>query len=99
MIIVFLYACSIGILLIIYFQTKKERANLRCVNVVANSHWLRLGPLRMEEIWHDPQIVKFQNILYESECDFITDYIGPYLSPWFYGKKGETKSEFRRMKK
>ena len=53
----------------------------------------------MEEIWHDPQIVKFQNILYESECDYITDYIGPYLSPWFYGKKGQTKSEFRRMKK
>ena len=52
----------------------------------------------MEEIWHDPQIVKFQNILYESECDYITDYIGPYLSTWHYGK-GKTISDIRRMKK
>ena len=66
--------------------------------MVANSHWLRLGPIRMEEIWQDPQIVKFQNILYESECDYIADMIGPHLRPWHW-KKGKTKSSFRRMKK
>lgn len=64
----------------------------------ANSDWLRLGPMRMEEVWHDPQVVKFQNILYDSECDYISGILAPHLRPW-HSKRNETKSDYRRMKK
>ena len=64
----------------------------------ANSDWLRLGPMRLEEVWHDPQVVKFQNILYDSECDFIAGMLAPNLHPWQF-KGNKTKSDFRRMKK
>ena len=55
----------------------------------------------MEEVWHDPQIVKFQNLLYEPECDYITDAIGPQLHVWYSFESGKrkAKSSFRRMKK
>ena len=52
----------------------------------------------MEEVWHDPQVVKFQNILYDSECDFIAGMLAPHLHPWQF-KGNKTKSDFRRMKK
>ena len=50
----------------------------------------------MEEVWHDPQIVKFQHLLYEPECDDIADEIGPQLRVVY--QESRKMTSVRRMK-
>ena len=61
---------------------KQERANLRCHHECSKSKWLRLGPIKVEMIWTDPQIIVFHDLLYGNECDEITENLVDKLTTW-----------------
>ena len=66
----------------IFYQTKTERAHLRCFPGWSNSPWLKLGPMKIELAWTDPQIVTFHELLYDEECDSLTYNLSAKLKTW-----------------
>ena len=47
-----------------------------------NSDWMRLGPMKIEFIWNDPQIVLIKDLLYEHECNVVTGNLASKLKNW-----------------
>lgn len=71
---------------------------------------MRLGPMKIDLIWNDPQIVVMKDLLYENECDVVTENLASKLKNWNAyrdptksGDTGETSiktwSDVRVMKK
>ena len=63
-----------------YLQPKNTTSKLKCFYGKSESKWLSLGPFKIEENSHDPQHVTIHNILFEHECDKITEFLGPMLN-------------------
>ena len=61
------------------FQTPKEMSNLTCYYAHNGSPWLRLGPMRVEINSYDPYHMTIRNLMFEHECDKITEFLGPLL--------------------
>ena len=63
-------------------QNKSERAHLRCRYSRLDSDWMRLGPMKIEMIWNDPQIVLIKELMYENECNIVTGNLAAKLKNW-----------------
>lgn len=50
---------------------------LRCKYVSTNSPFLKIAPLKLEEISLNPYIVKYHRVLYNSEINLIVDMARP----------------------
>ncbi len=61
------------------FQDPKTIADLKCFYGHNNSPWLRLAPFQVEENSKDPHHVTIRNLLFDNECDNITEFLGPFL--------------------
>lgn len=48
-----------------------EIRELKCRYVTNNVPFLRIGPLKMEEVFKDPMIVVYHDAMYDSEIEFI----------------------------
>ena len=57
----------------------EEVAKLKCFHGHNGSPWLRLGPFKIEENALDPYHVTVQELLFDHECDNITQFLGPML--------------------
>eukprot|EP00095_Tigriopus_kingsejongensis_P006819 maker-scaffold82_size396747-snap-gene-1.16 protein:Tk06819 transcript:maker-scaffold82_size396747-snap-gene-1.16-mRNA-1 annotation:"hypothetical protein DAPPUDRAFT_308081" len=60
-------------------RTDAEMSQLYCLYAHGDSAWLRLGPIKMEYNSFDPNHVTLRGILFDHECDDITQYLGPKL--------------------
>ena len=56
-----------------------EVAKLKCFYGHNSSPWLKLGPFKVEENSQDPYHVTIHELLYDHECDNITQFLGPML--------------------
>lgn len=52
---------------------------LKCFYGTSDSVWLKIGPFKIEENSHDPYHVIIHDMLYDNECDKITQFLGPML--------------------
>ena len=66
---------------------------------------MRLGPMKIDFIWDDPQIVVMKDLLYEHECNAVTGNLASKLKNWNAHrdptsiKEIKTWSDVRIMKK
>ena len=67
-------------LLLDILQTPQEMANLSCFYTHSTSHWLRLGPMKIEINSQDPAHVVIKDLMSDSECDDITEFLTPLLN-------------------
>lgn len=58
-------------------RSPKELMNLRCRYVTNKSHFLRIAPLKLEEMSHDPYIVMYVDVLHDSEIEKIQELAQP----------------------
>lgn len=56
-----------------------EVSRFKCFYGHGGSKWLRLGPFRIEENSLDPYHVTIHELLYDHECNNITQFLGPML--------------------
>lgn len=61
-----------------------ELMNLRCQYVTNKSQFLRIAPLKLEELSHDPYIVMYVNVLYDSEIDKLQELAQPKVFTLFH---------------
>ncbi|CAB4058586.1 P4HA [Lepeophtheirus salmonis] len=61
------------------FRTPKEDADLRCFYADSGNPWLKLGPIKTEILNYDPYVAAFRELLFDEECDNITEYLSPKL--------------------
>ena len=57
-----------------------EIAKLKCFYGHNDSPWLKIGPFKIEENALDPYHVTILELLYEHECNDITEFLGPMLN-------------------
>ena len=60
--------------------------------------------MKIQVNWHNPQIVMIRNLLFEHECDYLTNTLAPKLHNWDFqnppeGKAFKTWTDVRIMKK
>ena len=67
---------------------------------------MRLGPMKIDFIWNDPQIVVMKELLYKHECNVVTKNLASKLKNWNayrdptkLGTDFKTWSDVRIMKK
>ena len=60
-------------------RTPEEDKDLRCLYGHGGSDWLRLGPLKVEVRSKVPYVAVLRELMFESECDNITQFLGPHL--------------------
>ena len=67
---------------------------------------MRLGPMKTEMIWNDPQIVVIKELMYENECNALTRNLAAKLKkrelhrdPTKPSSSTQTWSDVRIMKK
>merc|ERR1712223_297310 len=56
-----------------------ELGLLKCFYGHNNSPWLKIGPFKIEENALDPYHVTIHQLLYDHECNNITEFLGPML--------------------
>merc|ERR1711976_66773 len=56
-----------------------EVAKLKCFYGHNASPWLKIGPFKVEENALDPYHVTIHQLLYDHECNNITEFLGPML--------------------
>lgn len=61
-------------------QTPTQEAPLRCKYITNDVPFLIIAPMKMEEISLNPLIVKFHNVLYEPEIEYIKSQSRPTVS-------------------
>ena len=54
-------------------------SKLKCFYGHSGSPWLRIGPFKIEENSHDPYHVTIQELLFDHECNNVTEFLGPML--------------------
>jgi prolyl 4-hydroxylase len=57
-----------------------EIGKLKCFYGHNDSPWLKIGPFKIEENALDPYHVTILELLYEHECNDITEFLGPMLN-------------------
>ncbi|XP_016980685.2 LOW QUALITY PROTEIN: prolyl 4-hydroxylase subunit alpha-2 [Drosophila rhopaloa] len=60
--------------------TPKEQRNLRCGYVTETHPFLWIAPLKAEELFHDPLLVLYHDVIYQSEIDVIRKLTNNRLS-------------------
>ena len=53
---------------------------MKCFYGHNDSPWLKIGPFKIEENALDPYHVTILELLYEHECNDITEFLGPMLN-------------------
>ena len=53
---------------------------MKCFYGHNDSPWLKIGPFKIEENALDPYHVTILELLYEHECNNITEFLGPMLN-------------------
>ena len=61
------------------FKGPEEDKDLGCFYGDNGSPWLRLGPIKVEVKNKNPYIAVLRELLFEHECDNITQFLGPFL--------------------
>ena len=61
------------------FQIPQQNTHMRCFYSNGGSDWLRLGPMKVELISEEPYVAVIRQVLFEDECDKITDFLTPQL--------------------
>ena len=56
-----------------------ETKDLYCFYGNNNSPWLKLGPIKVELQNKEPYVAVLRELVFEDECDSITDFLGPFL--------------------
>ena len=54
-------------------------SKLKCFWGHNDSPWLRMAPFKVEENSHDPYHVTVHELLFDHECDKVTEFLGPLL--------------------
>uniref|UniRef100_A0A182VPQ0 procollagen-proline 4-dioxygenase n=1 Tax=Anopheles minimus TaxID=112268 RepID=A0A182VPQ0_9DIPT len=62
-----------------YQRSNKEIAKLRCRYEHKRTMFLRIAPLKMEELSHDPFIVVYHEVLHDKEIAMVLDIAKPLL--------------------
>lgn len=63
-----------------HIPTSVDLAPLRCRYFTTNSAFLKIAPLKLEEISLDPYIVKYHQVLYEPEIELIISMAKPRVT-------------------
>merc|ERR1719445_1376247 len=60
-------------------RSDEDMSKLYCRYMHGGSNWLKLGPLKVEINHYDPYHVTIHELMFENECDAVTQYLGPKL--------------------
>lgn len=74
--------------------TPAQEAPLRCKYITNDVAFLKIGPIKMEEASLNPLIVKFHNVLYEPEIEYIKSKSRPNVSFILYKNYSEFLNKF-----
>jgi hypothetical protein len=74
-------------------------SKLKCFYGHGGSPWLYIAPFKIEENSLDPHHVTIHNLLFEHECDNITEFLGPRLGfPPGRMRHGSAKNDWTMKK-
>jgi prolyl 4-hydroxylase len=70
-------------------KSPRRLRGLKCRLVHENSSFLRIAPLKLEELYENPKIVIFHEVIYESEIKKLQALAKPIVSEFNHNERFE----------